>query len=175
MAHPLLLNEHTQVLLEEFYLGDDDITVYRAKDGYQNRFKKGDIATFSQHPQGYYRITIPRTRKMLKRSNLLCLLRGIPMPEGSVIDHINGDTADDVRGNLRVVTSRVNNCNRVIRSDNTTGTTGITWHIKRQRYIVRRTVKGTRKEVSVRTLDEAQKILVSLTKEDTAYTVRHGK
>jgi len=42
------------------------------------------------------------------------------------IDHINGDSLDNRIENLRIVTNKVNNQNRKMRSNNTTGVTGVT-------------------------------------------------
>jgi hypothetical protein len=48
-----------------------------------------------------------------------------PIPEGMVIDHINGDPWDNRLENLRMVTPKANNQNTKKRKDNKTGFTGI--------------------------------------------------
>ena len=53
------------------------------------------------------------------------------------IDHINGDTLDNRKQNLRVVTSRQNGLNSSIRKDNTSGVTGVCWDKRRQKWLVR--------------------------------------
>nr|WP_175479900.1 HNH endonuclease signature motif containing protein [Paracoccus homiensis] len=47
-------------------------------------------------------------------------------PNGE-IDHINGDRSDNRLANLREVTKRENHRNMAIRSDNTSGVTGVYW------------------------------------------------
>ncbi|MGJ7039187.1 hypothetical protein J2Y63_002442 [Shinella sp. BE166] len=53
------------------------------------------------------------------------------------IDHINGDRKDNRIANLRNVNRRENSRNRCIRSDNTTGATGIFWSEKTNRWIAK--------------------------------------
>lgn len=48
-------------------------------------------------------------------------------PDG-IIDHINGDPADNRIANLRVVDARGNSCNAAKNSLNTSGVIGVTWH-----------------------------------------------
>ncbi len=46
-------------------------------------------------------------------------------PKGKCVDHINGDTLDNTRENLRICTQRQNTFNRVISNRNTTGYKGV--------------------------------------------------
>ena len=49
-------------------------------------------------------------------------------PDGVHVDHINHDTLDNRRGNLRVCTGGQNQANCRTRADNTSGFKGVCWH-----------------------------------------------
>ena len=57
--------------------------------------------------------------------------------DGMEIDHINHDTTDNRRSNLRVVSHSQNNTNKGLRKHNTSGCTGVSWHSKREQWYSR--------------------------------------
>lgn len=170
----LTVNKYKDILLDEFYL-DENHEVRRSKDGYHKRFKKGDLANFFIGNEGYLCIQVPKARTTVKKSHLVLLLSGVNIPDDMVVDHIDGNKTNDSISNLRIVTSRQNNCNRPIRSDNTSGITGIRWSDYHKHYVIRRTVNGKRLSRSRKTLEEAIVVLEELKKLDSDYTDRHGK
>jgi hypothetical protein len=173
--------KYKDVILNEFYLDDDDITVRRAKDGYHGRYKKGDIVTpyiFKGNKGNDYKgVHIPRTRTTISYPWLLTILRQIPFNEDSVLDHINGDINDNSRSNLRVVTQKINTRNQRKRNNNKTGYTGIYYNVKNKIYIIRKQIRNKRIYRSSKSLVGAivmLKELNTLALQD-GYSVRHGK
>lgn len=49
-------------------------------------------------------------------------------------DHVNGNGLDNRRTNLRDATTGENNCNSRLRSNNTTGFKGVSWHKGRRKW-----------------------------------------
>jgi hypothetical protein len=175
----LAVNKYQQTLLEEFYLDSDDVTVRRAKDGWRSKYMAHDVVTpFKLCSYGYGGVHVPRTRKTVPFHHLITLLRGIEIPEGSVIDHIDGDSDNNSRGNIRVTTQAMNTRNRKKHGNNTSGFTGISWNKKADCFIVRKHLNGTRVYGgSAKTLEEAIPLLHNLEKlsYENGYTTRHGK
>lgn len=72
--------------------------------------------------------------RMTPKNRYLSLHRHLlSAPHGTYVDHINGNTKDNRRCNLRLCTNRENCRNQTtLRKDNTSGFKGVTWH-KRNR------------------------------------------
>lgn len=69
-------------------------------------------------------------------------------PEGKQVDHINHDTLDCRRANLRVATCSQNQLNRKGRQkNNTTGFRGVIWRKDRSKFIARIKVGGVLKHI----------------------------
>ena len=71
----------------------------------------------------------------------------LEVDKGIEIDHIHGNTSrnDNRKSNLRVCTHSENMMNVGLRSDNTSGVTGVTWHKGEKRWVARITVDGARR------------------------------
>lgn len=52
----------------------------------------------------------------------------IEPPNNMVVDHINGNTYDNRKSNLRICTRQENSMNQAMRSDNTSGYKGVLWY-----------------------------------------------
>ena len=61
---------------------------------------------------------------------------------GYYIDHINSNTSDNRKGNLRTATKSQNGMNRDLQSNNTSGNTGVYWHKQISRWIAYITING---------------------------------
>lgn len=55
-------------------------------------------------------------------------------PKGFLTDHINRNTLDNRKENLRVADKRINSINRGLQSNNTSGHKGISWNKKRKKW-----------------------------------------
>lgn len=173
--------QYKEVILDWFYLDDDDITIRCKKDGYRNRYKRGDVVVpytlKGNMGYDYKGIHIPKTRTSLSFPWVLTILRGIPPKEDSVLDHINGDITNNLRDNIRVTTQSINNKNRKKNKNNTSGFTGINYNSSANLYTIRKYIKGVRVYRSSKTLEEALVILKELEylSYEDGYTQRHGK
>lgn len=71
------------------------------------------------------------------------------IPSGMEIDHINGNSLDNRRSNLRMVTSSQNKFNKPKKSNNTSGYKGVSWHKSSQKWRAEITVSGKRNFVGL--------------------------
>lgn len=67
-------------------------------------------------------------------------------PPGVFVDHINGNTLDNRRENLRVASRGQNRVNSKLNKDNASGYTGVMWHRRDKRWIARVTCEGVKHE-----------------------------
>lgn len=61
----------------------------------------------------------------------------LEIPEGLYVDHINLDTLDNRKSNLRFCNHRENLCNRNLQSNNTSGISGVHWNKNRRTWYAR--------------------------------------
>ena len=75
------------------------------------------------------------------------------------VDHIDRNGLNNTRTNLRLVSSTINQFNTRIRTDNTSGFRGVSWHIPTQMWITRIRIKGTNTHLGLfKTPEEASEV-----------------
>ena len=77
---------------------------------------------FGDRPTRYYARTGGKNGIAMHR-----MLMGVDRGDKRVVDHINGDTLDNRKSNLRICLQRDNVCNRRIDGDSTSGYKGVTF------------------------------------------------
>jgi len=177
----LTVNRYKETLKEEFYLDADDITIRRKVDGWRMKYLKDDVVKpyklTGNADYTYGGIHIPRTRTTVSVHHLITLLRGTIIPDGSVIDHLDGDTTNNSRKNIRVTSQKYNARNSKKSKNNTSGYNGINWNKSAKCYAIRKYLNGKRVARSSKTLEGAIVILREMELEGLSegYTDRHGK
>ncbi len=103
------------------------------------------FGTKVMHGKNLYVIGYVRGKK-LRAHRVAWLLHHGFWPTG-LLDHINHDGCDNRICNLRVVTAIDNSRNAKLRSDSSTGVTGVSWHSSAKKWRAHISVKG--KQVSL--------------------------
>jgi len=73
--------------------------------------------------------------KKISMHRLIADRMGLPREEGLQVDHINGNTLDNRRSNIRVVTCAENSRNQKDRTENTSGFKGVHWDKSRGKWM----------------------------------------
>ena len=95
-----------------------------------NTKNAGQIAG-STCPAGYVLISLGKERFLAHRLAFVMMTGTAPI----CVDHINGVRHDNRWSNLRSATRSQNNKNKGVRSDNSSGATGVSWHCQRKRWV----------------------------------------
>lgn len=93
-----------------------------------------------------------------RRKNIMLHRFIVDCPRDKEVDHINGDTLDNRRSNLRIVSRSENNQNRSITNPNnkTSGIKNISWNKSLEYWVVRVKTKGIIITKYAKTLEEAK-------------------
>lgn len=67
------------------------------------------------------------------------------IPEGLVVDHIDGNRSNNCIANLRVCTFQQNHFNRGRQSNNKSGFKGVSWHKQKAKWVAQIKIKGKNK------------------------------
>lgn len=125
----------TEVL---FYDPKTGIFRWKEKPSKYSPVSEGEEAGYLHKPSGYIRVSIDSERYVCHR--LAWLYTYKKWPEGD-IDHVNGDRSDNRIENLREALDK-NSWNAKIRSDNTSGVKGVSFHKGVGKYVARVNHKG---------------------------------
>ena len=123
-------------------------------------------------PHGYLRGRLDR--RQFKAHRVIWALYHGEWPDGE-IDHINGIRDDNRIANLRLVNPVENQRNQALRSDNTSGISGVCWIAKRQKWEARVKLQGRCKHLGY--FDEIEAAASARAQILRAYgfSSRHGK
>lgn len=113
--------------------------IFKLNKGYFTKIDSEDLPRVSEHK---WRVTTvdkynkPRAVSSLNGRKILLLSRFIMnAPDGKVVDHVNGDTLDDRKSNLRVCSQRENLFNRKLNKNNHSGYKGVFWSGKHNKWL----------------------------------------
>jgi len=88
-------------------------------------------------------------RKNRVRSTLILHRLIMDAPKGMVVDHINHDTLDNRKGNLRIITDSQNNQNRKGKANSSSGILGVNWNKQAGKWQVAVKVNGKNKHIGL--------------------------
>jgi len=114
----------------EVLIDDEDFEKVNSVGKWHKKNENGKI---------YFVHTVSKTYKMIYLHRLIC-----PPAEGLYVDHINGDTADNRKCNLRTVTHSENMKNQKKNALNTSGYKGVTFNKEMKKWRARITSNGKR-------------------------------
>jgi hypothetical protein len=119
----------TEKLWKKLFVCDPESGVLTWQEGK----KKGKRAgCYRDNGQGYtYRVVVYRDKKPDRKRwyehRIVWTLVNGPIPEGHVIDHIDGNPSNNKLENLRCVTPSINSRNSKLAVNNTSGVCGVSW------------------------------------------------
>lgn len=92
---------------------------------------------------GYIGIFIKGTYYFAHR--VIWVMHNGEIPNGLIIDHIDGDRSNNKLENLRVCTFQENHFNRGKQSNNKSGFKGVSWHKQKQKWVAQIKIEGKNK------------------------------
>lgn len=113
--------------------------------------------------------------KNLRAHRIIWEMHNGKIPKGIEIDHINHDRLDNRLENLRLVTPSENRHNQTMRTDNTSGLTGVSWYKRRGKWLARLRVNGKGRHLGYFDDLEFAGLVITEAREKYGYHPNHGK
>ena len=98
------------------------------------RFANKPAGSFCK-PTGYHQLSL--TKAIGAHRVLYMLYHNTTIPDGLQVDHEDGNRANNTFKNLRIGSSRENNCNSTKRKDNTAGYKGVSFDKRNKKFNAR--------------------------------------
>jgi len=93
---------------------------------------------------GRYAVDVTLDKIKYRTHRIIWLMMTGSDPADLLIDHADGNPHNNKLANLRIATSRQNQCNQKVRKDNTSGLKGVSWDSKRRKWQAGIQVNGKR-------------------------------
>lgn len=110
-------------------------------------YEKGGVKTYTAARTVYFNDG-SHTTELIHRvvlSRVLCR----DLRRGEVVDHIDHDTLNNQRENLRLATPQQNSYNMLPQESTASGFKGVVWHNKAQKWRARISINGVRKSLGL--------------------------
>lgn len=112
--------------------------------------------------------------KSVQMHRLVYIYHHGDIPDGCFIDHIDGNPRNNRIENLRAVSQSINCRNKVRQSNNTSGSTGVSWHKDRRKWQAYGKVCGKTTYLGIHAKKEDAELAVLAFRKNNDFTERHG-
>lgn len=122
----------------EFYLDDEDAALLELK-WYTNFTKSGKLMRLQTE------VFSLKTGKRLTAIKLHRVVMGLLPHDPRIVDHIDGNPANNCKDNLRICSQAENVCNQAKGMRNTSGFKGAYWHKEKRKWLA--SIQANRKTI----------------------------
>ena len=142
----------------QYMLSDGGMTIVSFKR------KRPTELKWTTQTSGYCHVTISSKtkRKTLRRHQAVWIWFNGYIPDGMLIDHVDGDNSKDGIENLRLASPTGNSMNRKKQSNNATGYIGVSWCGHRNLFAAQAHINGKQTNLGrFKTAEEANEVVVA--------------